>query len=570
MLGPASSMMCGWVLFIATLAAAVLAESAAAEPGPPDTPNPLDHVARLQADAIRDQRAEFAHWGADPEKYTAWGNHSNRLVPVYTFGTSGQADAKLADFVGDRSLYRDEARVRGLYRRLPEETIDPTAVYCDQTDLFLLQQRALAAGKKHIVLVVFDGMDWQTTQAAAVYHQQRVGYTSGRGTGLHLLDYSANNTTEYGWLVTSPYSVNASVDVDRQTVSIGLINVFGGYSATRGTPFPWGNSADPLYLITANAEGPRHAITDSACSATSLCAGIKSYNSAINVDHTGQQVTTIAHEAQQQGFAVGVVTSVPFCHATPAAAYAHNVDRDDYQDLARDLLGLPSISHPETPLSGMDVVLGGGFGTAKKSDQAQGKNFVPGNQFITDADLQTIDAQQSPAGRYVVALRQEGLIGRQHLNEQAKVAAATGKRLFGMYGVGAYKGHLPFQTANGDYRPVPGRANLAEEYAPADLSENPTLAELTSAALTVLGQQSKPFWLMVEAGDVDWANHDNNLDNSIGAVLSGDDAVRVVTDWVEQYSNWQDALVIVTADHGHYLHLLKPEALIKAPAAAAR
>ena len=34
---------------------------------------------------------------------------------------------------------------------------------------------------------------------------------------------------------------------------------------------------------------------------------------------------------------------------------------------------------------------------------------------------------------------------------------------------------------------------------------------------------------MIEAGDVDWANHANNIDNSIGAVISGDDAFRATT-----------------------------------------
>ena len=37
------------------------------------------------------------------------------------------------------------------------------------------------------------------------------------------------------------------------------------------------------------------------------------------------------------------MTSVPFDHASPAAMYAQNVHRDDYQDLARDMLGLPGI-----------------------------------------------------------------------------------------------------------------------------------------------------------------------------------------------------------------------------------
>jgi alkaline phosphatase len=77
----------------------------------------------------------------------------------------------------------------------------------------------------------------------------------------------------------------------------------------------------------------------------------------------------------------------------------------------------------------------------------------------------------------------------------------------------------------------------------------------------VLERNPRGFWLMIEAGDVDWANHDNNLDNSIGAVLSGDAAIKVVTDWVERHSNWGESLLIVTADHGHYLNVTRPDAL---------
>ena len=100
-----------------------------------------------------------------------------------------------------------------------------------------------------------------------------------------------------------------------------------------------------------------------------------------------------------------------------------------------------------------------------------------------------------------------------------------------------------------------------DEYTEADIVENPTLAEMTDEALNVLSYDDHPFWLMVEAGDVDWANHENNIDNSIGAVLSGDAAVKKVTNWVELNSSWDDAVVIVTADHGHYLVLDKPELL---------
>ncbi|MEZ6066334.1 MAG: alkaline phosphatase [Planctomycetaceae bacterium] len=336
----------------------------------------------------------------------------------------------------------------------------------------------------------------------------------------------------------------------------------GGYNAARGGRTPWDVALDLKYLIgQPSTDRGVHAYTDSSSSATSMTAGIKTYNNGVNVDATGLQVSTIAHRVQEQGYAVGVVTSVPISHATPAAAYAHNVERDDYQDLSRDLVGRPSIAHPENPLPGMDVVLGCGFGTTKDQDKAQGQNFVPGNRYLADEDLRAIDVANG--GKYVVVQRTEGEKGGTVLAAAAEQAAANGHRLFGFFGVGS---HLPFQTANGDFQPVAGRAK-AENYTPADITENPTLAEMTTAALSVLSRNDKGFWLMVEAGDVDWANHDDNLDNSIGAVNSGDAAVKAITDWVEANSNWEETVLIVTADHGHYLVIDSPELLVATPAA---
>ena len=68
---------------------------------------------------------------------------------------------------------------------------------------------------------------------------------------------------------------------------------------------------------------------------------------------------------------------------------------------------------------------------------------------------------------------------------------------------------------------------------------------------------------MVEAGDVDWANHNNNIDDSIGAVFSGAKAFDAITNWVEKNSNWEDTLLIVTADHGHMMNVVDLERLIR-------
>jgi alkaline phosphatase len=121
---------------------------------------------------------------------------------------------------------------------------------------------------------------------------------------------------------------------------------------------------------------------------------------------------------------------------------------------------------------------------------------------------------------------------------------------------------LPFRTADGNFNPAPGVSMISEFYSDADIAENPTLADMTRAALDVLSANEKGFWLMVEAGDVDWANHDDNLDSSIGAVLSGGDAFRAIVDWVERNGFWDETALIVTADHGHYLVLDDPAALI--------
>ncbi len=531
-----------------------------------------DYISQLQKAAVETGTSPFGHWGLTPKNYMEWGTHSNRLIPVYTFGTKGAGPGiDLDSYTGEKSPYRDPAKVTALYGYLPDGTVDPAADWMDQTNLYDIQKAALLAGRKHIFLVVFDGMDWQTTQAAAIFQRRKVEYTEGRGTGFHFQDYTAGGKTQFGDMVTSPHNEGTKVNVDTQTVTNPGGTLRGGYAPALAGRTPWAVAPNNEYPTSRNKTSPPvHAYTDSSSSATSMTAGIKTYNNGVNVDATGVPVKTIAHEAQQQGYLIGVVTSVPISHATPAAAYAHNVYRDDYQDLTRDLIGLPSISHPKQPLLGVDVLLGAGFGQKRIKApllEVQGDNFVAGNSYLTDADLAAIDIANG--GKYRVALRTSGQVGADQLMRQARLAADKHERLLGFYGwfdpANKYNGHLPFRTADGDYTPTIGRRKTAETYhLPADVRENPTLAEMTTAALTVLEKREKGFWLMVEAGDVDWANHDNNIDNSIGAVVSGDEAVKVITDWVEKHSNWDETLLIVTADHGHYLVLDRPELLVPA------
>ena len=550
--------------------------SSAAEPPPTVTVpavslRPTDRFARLQWDATHTGTAPWGHWGDQPGHYISWSNHSNRLIPVYTFGIG------LEGVTGEQSAYRSEDRLRAIYGQLPEHTHNPAADYFDQTDVHALQVAAAAAGKRRIILMIFDGMDWTTTRTAAIALSGNVAYDSGRGTGLSFQDY-ANAPTAFGFCCTSPANDGTKVDVDAQALKNPGGDKTGGYDAAMGGATPWDPIAQPTYLIGRDRYRP-HAVCDSAASATAFCSGRKTYNDAINVDPTGEQVEPIARTLQKQGWAVGAVTSVPIPHATPACAYANNVSRDDYQDITRDMVGLRSVSHRAEPLPGLDVAIGCGFGGDTPDDsKQQGVNYEPGNKYVAPSTLATIDAGKG--GRYRIAQRTAGRKGAEVLAEGAAAAIAGGERLFGMFGT--KPGNLPFATADGGYDPVivseEGRkklfalgeqAGLALKYSqpihytPADFDENPTLAEMTVAALDVLAAKEKPFWLMVEAGDVDWASHGNDIDAAIGAVKSGDDAFRAITGWVESHGGWNDTAVIVTSDHGHMFVLEKPEAFAR-------
>ncbi|MFM8802785.1 MAG: alkaline phosphatase, partial [Planctomycetia bacterium] len=191
----------------------------AAAPAPAAAADP---VRVMEARAEATGKASWGHWGDQADRYFSWSNHSNRLIPVNTFGMPLDAVA------GKNSAYRDAERLRNLYGRLPDDTLNPAAEYFDQTDVHRLQLMAAEAGKKYIVLVVFDGMDWTTTRTAAIAAPGRVAYDSGRGTGFSFQDYRSA-PTDFGFCVTSPANDGTKCDVDAQAVRNPGGETPGGY-----------------------------------------------------------------------------------------------------------------------------------------------------------------------------------------------------------------------------------------------------------------------------------------------------------------------------------------------------
>jgi len=168
------------------------------------------------------------------------GSHSNRLVPVYAFGRK----VDLGAVTGKNSLYRDPGKVKALYGFPPENTVNPDAEYADQSDLAKVQRDAVARGVKHLFIVWFDGLDWPTTQAAAIVKSGKV-YHEGKGSGLIFQDYTADGTAQYGFVVTSPTHDKNTPDLDAQTVAIPAraweaATTLGSPGRTPGRSAPWG------------------------------------------------------------------------------------------------------------------------------------------------------------------------------------------------------------------------------------------------------------------------------------------------------------------------------------------
>ncbi len=72
------------------------------------------------------------------------------------------------------------------------------------------------------------------------------------------------------------------------------------------------------------------------------------------------------------------------------------------------------------------------------------------------------------------------------------------------------------------------------------------LPESTVAALDILDNNKKGFFLMIEGSQIDWASHDNNAENVVKEMLDFDETIGKVLDFAEQDKN---TLVIITADH---------------------
>lgn len=87
---------------------------------------------------------------------------------------------------------------------------------------------------------------------------------------------------------------------------------------------------------------------------------------------------------------------------------------------------------------------------------------------------------------------------------------------------------------------------LYENHNPKMPERGNMLPDATMAAIDILDNNKKGFFLMIEGSQIDWAAHDNDSEQVIREMLDFDKTVGKVLDYAQKEGN---TLVIITADH---------------------
>ena len=253
--------------------------------------------------------------------------------------------------------------------------------------------------------------------------------------------------------------------------------------------------------------------TDSGAAATAMATGSKTSNGAIGVDSAGEALENVSERALDLGKAAGVVSSVPFSHATPAGYVAHNADRNEYHSIAAEMVD-----------SDLTVIMGAGH---PFFDDSHAALALPDFRYIAEDAFIALAQGQTPFT----------FIDDRPEFVALATAETTPERVFGIAQVAS-----TLQQS---------RASEGDELAPytAPLNDVPTLETMTRGALNVLDADEEGFFLMVEGGAIDWTGHANDTVRNIEETQDFNASAEAVVEWVEANSSWEETLVVVTADH---------------------
>ncbi|MBR5019377.1 MAG: alkaline phosphatase [Bacteroidales bacterium] len=230
-------------------------------------------------------------------------------------------------------------------------------------------------------------------------------------------------------------------------------------------------------------------ITDSSAAGTALSTGEKTNNGMLSIaPDSVTNLKSIAYKIHEAGYSVGVMSTTPINHATPAAFFGHNIKRGNYYAIGKELPG-----------TGFEFFAGGGLYHPKGKE---------GNEEVSLYDL-------IAEGGYTLAYGYEDFKAKQDADHIVLVQAEGSEEIC-PYALGRPEGAL-------------------------------TLSQIVEAAIAVLERNPKGFFLMAEGGLIDWTAHSQDLAGTIFEILDFDQAIAVAYAFYERHP--KETLIVVTADH---------------------
>ena len=249
------------------------------------------------------------------------------------------------------------------------------------------------------------------------------------------------------------------------------------------------------YSGHASTYSESNGITDSAAGGTCLATGNKTTNGTLGMDTYNSPLKTIAEELKEQGWGIGIMTTVAIDHATPGAFYAHVPKRNQYYKIGEQLSA-----------SNFDFFGGAGF------------HYPLGKKDDKDVNLYRLAESRGYTiahGMEEVAAFKDSTINKMILVQKTDDDGAKhGDNL--MYSIDQREGDL-------------------------------TLKQIVSTAIPFLEKRHERFFMMVEGGMIDYACHGDDAATAFGEVWDMNEAMQVAYDFYQAHQD--ETLIVVTADH---------------------
>lgn len=275
------------------------------------------------------------------------------------------------------------------------------------------------------------------------------------------------------------------------------------------------NASDNLLMMqfpiasAATTQSASSPVTDSAAAGTALSTGHKTKNGMLGMDADSVPVVSIAKLLFDQGYGIGLVTSVCPDDATPGAFYAHVPSRSMFYEIGK-----------QAAASGYDFIAGSRLRGTKDKDGKENdllETFKKNNVSVVNG----LENLSSAKYNKIFLVNPESI---------------KGDRI----------GYVIDQVEGGM-----------------------TLPAMTEACLNhLLKNRPDKFFMMVEGGAIDHAAHSNDAAAAVRETLAFDESLSIAYNFYLKHKD--ETLIIVTADHetgglicgNNTLHYnLKPEVL---------